>query len=235
MKIIPAIDIMDGKVVRLYKGNPNEKTVYSDNPSEIARKWEKNGADMIHVVDLDATLGNNSNFEKIKDIAKAVSIPIQIAGGLRSEDVIKNALEISPRIVLGTIAYNNREILKKLLETYEKNRIVISVDHVDGNIVINGWQNQTGINVLEGIKNFIELGFSEFLITNVSRDGTLEGPDLEYLQAATKIQNSNIISSGGISKIDDIKEVKKRNAWGVILGKALYENKINIEEVKKIA
>ena len=234
MKIIPAIDIMDGKVVRLYKGDPNKKTVYSDNPIEIAKKWEKNGADMIHVVDLDATLGKNSNYEKIKDIVKTVSIPLQIAGGLRSEEIISKVLEISSRIVVGTLAFQNKEILKNLLKKYDKNRIVISVDHIDGTIVINGWQNKTGINVIDGIKNFTEMGFSEFLLTNVSLDGTLEGPDIEYLQAATEIQNANVIASGGISKIDDVIEVKNCNAWGVILGKALYENKISIEEAKKI-
>ena len=235
MKIVPAIDLMNGQVVRLYKGDPSKKTIYSDNPTEIAKKWEKNGADMIHVVDIDATLGKNSNFEKIKDIINEVAIPIQIAGGLRSEELILKALDIAQRIVLGTIAFNNKKILKKLLESFDKNRIVISVDHVDGTIVVNGWQNKIGINVIDALKNFIDMGFSEFLLTNVSRDGTLEGPDIEYLQNATKIKNSNIISSGGISKIEDILEVKKCNAWGVILGKALYENKISIEEAKKIA
>jgi len=235
MKIIPAIDLMEGKVVRLYKGDPTKKTIYSENPIDIAKKWEKAGADMIHLVDLDATLGRGSNMNIIKNLASQVSIPIQVAGGLRDESTISKVLSFASRIVLGTLAFKEKEILKKILDSYGKKRIVISVDHVDGNIVIEGWQKSTGKNLIEGIKDFIKMGFSEFLITNVNKDGTLQGPDLEFLHKACKITNINVISSGGISNIDDIIKVKQNNAYGVILGKALYENLISIEEAKKIS
>src|SRR3989337_3950257 len=174
MKIIPAIDLMEGKVVRLYKGDPEKKT-------------------------------------------------------------ISKVLSFASRVVLGTIAFKEREILKKILGNYGKKRIVISVDHIDGNIMIEGWQKSTGKNLIEGIKDFIEMGFSEFLLTNVNKDGTLLGPDLEFLHEACKINNINVISSGGISNIDDVIKVKQNNAYGVILGKALYENLVSIEEAKKIS
>lgn len=235
MKIIPAIDLMEGKVVRLYKGDPEKKTIYSENPIDIAKKWEKAGADMIHLVDLDATLGRGTNMDIIKNLASQVSIPIQVAGGLRDELTISKVLSFASRIVLGTIAFKEREILKKILNSYGKKRIVISVDHIDGNIMIEGWQKSTGKNLIEGINDFIEMGFSEFLLTNVSRDGTLEGPDLEFLHKACEINNINVISSGGISNIDDVIKVKQNKAYGVILGKALYENLISIEETKKIS
>ena len=234
MKIIPAIDLMSGQVVRLYKGDPKQKTVYSDNPIEIAQKWEKNGADMLHIVDLDATLGLGSNLSIIKKIIENISIPVEIAGGLRDESIVMDAAHISKRIVIGTLAFKDKEILKKLLEKLGSEKIVISVDHKDGKIVTHGWQKGTDIDLIDSIKDFLAMGFTEFLLTNVNRDGTLEGPDLEFLEKACNL-NANVISSGGISNVKDVENVKEKNPFGVILGKALYENKISIEEAKKLS
>jgi len=234
MKIIPAIDLMSGQVVRLYKGDPKQKTVYSDNPVEVAKKWEANGADMLHVVDLDATLGIGSNISIIKSILEEISIPVEVAGGLRDESLILDVAKISNRIVIGTLAFKDKELIKKLLLSLGPGKIVISVDHKDGEIVTHGWQESAGIKLIDAIKEFLAMGFTEFLLTNVNRDGTLEGPDLEFLEQACQLDNANVISSGGISNVTDIKDVKEKNAFGVILGKALYENKISIEEAKKI-
>jgi phosphoribosylformimino-5-aminoimidazole carboxamide ribotide isomerase len=234
MKIIPAIDLMDGKVVRLYKGDPSKKTIYSDYPLEIAKKWQSAGADMLHLVDLDATLGRGSNFELLQNIAKSVSIPVQVAGGLRNEKIIENALEFAQRIVIGTLAFKEKIVLNKLLTTYGNERIVISVDHNDGLIVVNGWQQTTDISLIDAVNEFVKMGFTEFLSTNVNRDGTLQGPDLEWIQQINKIENINVIASGGISNIEDVAKVKEINPFGVILGKSLYENKISIEEAKKL-
>ena len=235
MKIIPAVDLMNGQVVRLYKGDPKQKTVYSDNPIEIAKKWEANGADMLHIVDLDATLGIGSNLSIIKKILEEISIPVEVAGGLRDESLILDVVKISSRVVIGTLAFKDKELLKKLLLSLGPEKIVISVDHIDGEIVIHGWQDRTGIKLIESIKEFLEMGFTEFLLTNVNRDGTLEGPDLEFLEQVCQLDNVNVIASGGISNVNDVKDVKEKNAFGVILGKALYENKISIEDAKKIA
>jgi phosphoribosylformimino-5-aminoimidazole carboxamide ribotide isomerase len=235
MKVIPAIDLMSGQVVRLYKGDPKQKTVYSDNPVEIAKKWEADGADMLHIVDLDATLGIGSNLEIIKKILKSISIPVEVAGGLRNESLILDVIKIANRIVIGTLAFKDKKLLKKLLLSLGPEKIVISVDHMDGEIVIHGWQDKTGIKLIDAIKEFLEMGFTEFLLTNVSKDGTMEGPDLEFLEQACTLDNTNVIASGGISNVSDVSNVKKKNAFGVILGKALYENKISIEDAKKIA
>jgi len=235
MKVIPAIDLMNGQVVRLYKGDPNQKTIYSDNPIEIAKKWEANGADMLHLVDLDATLGIGSNLPAIKKILEQISIPIQVAGGLRDESTITDVSKICNRVVLGTLAFKNKPVLQKLLSNLGSEKIVISVDHIDGEIVIHGWQKQTGIKLIDAMKEFLAMGFSEFLLTNVSRDGTLQGPDLKFLSQACQLDNTHVIASGGISNIKDIQDVKQENAFGVILGKALYENKISIQEAKQIA
>lgn len=235
MKVIPAIDLMEGQVVRLYQGKPENKTVYSNDPLDIAKKWEKAGADMLHLVDLDATLQRGSNLKLIEKIVKGISIPVQVAGGLRTESIILEALDFAQRVVLGTIAFKDITLVSKLAIKFGANRIVISADHNDGVIVVNGWQQSTSTNLIDAMQSFVGENFSEFLITNVSRDGTMKGPDLDYLKKACTFSNANVIASGGISNLGDIISVKKCNAYGVILGKALYEGKISIEEAKNLA
>ena len=232
MKIIPAIDLMKGKVVRLYKWDPDKKTIYSDNPLDIAKKWESAGADMIHLVDLDATLGCGSNFDTLRSIAKSVKIPVQVAGGLRNEKIIESALEFAQRVVIGTLAFNDKTTLGELLTRYGKEKLVISADHNNGLIVVNGWQQSTKISLIDAVNGFVEMGFSEYLSTSITKDGTLEGPDLKPLQEINEMNTVNLIVSGGISNIDDVMKVKELNPFGVILGKALYENQISIEEAK---
>ncbi len=235
MKIIPAIDLMDGQVVRLVKGDPKNKTVYSSNPLEIAKKWQSAGADMLHIVDLDATLGRGSNLEIIKKMLSELNVPVEVAGGLRDESTILEIGKIADRIVLGTLAFKDKETVLKISDSLGKKKIVISVDQIDGKIAVNGWQKSTETTVLDGMNEFLQLGFSEFLLTSISRDGTMQGPDIESLQKACSLENANVIASGGVSGNDDIKKLKALNPYGVILGKALYENKISIEEAKKIA
>ncbi|TBR11505.1 MAG: 1-(5-phosphoribosyl)-5-[(5-phosphoribosylamino)methylideneamino]imidazole-4-carboxamide isomerase [Candidatus Nitrosotenuis sp.] len=235
MKVIPAIDLMEGQVVRLYQGKPENKTVYSNDPLGMAKKWEKAGADMLHLVDLDATLQRGSNLKLIEKIVKEVSIPTQIAGGLRTESIISESLDFAQRVVLGTIAFKDMELVSKLATKFGTNKIVISADHNNGMIVVNGWQQSTSVNLITAMQNFTGRNFSEFLVTNVSRDGTMKGPDLDYLKKACSFSNANVIASGGISNLDDITAVKNCNAYGVILGKALYEGKVSIEEAKKLA
>ena len=239
MKIIPAIDLMNGEVVRLFKGDPNQKTVYSNNPVEIAKKWENSGADMLHLVDLDATIGLGDNYEILREISKNISIPVQVAGGLRDITKIASTLDFAERVVIGTLAMQlkqseQEQILLEMITQFGKDRLVISIDHVDGEIVTHGWQKNTGVKLLNATNEFVKDGFSEFLTTNVSKDGTLEGPDTMSLEQVCQINGTNIIASGGISKLEDVDEIKKCNPYGVILGKALYEGLISIEEAKTI-
>ena len=239
MKIIPAIDLMNGEVVRLFKGDPKQKTVYSDNPVEIAKKWEDAGADMLHLVDLDATLELGENYGMIKKICDSISIPVQVAGGLRDIKKISAVLDFAQRAVIGTIAMelkqsDQEQVLSNLVSQFGRDRLVVSIDHVDGEIVTHGWQKNTGIKLLETTHEFVQHGYSEFLTTNVSKDGTLDGPDIQSLENVCKIGGTNVIASGGISKLDDVESVRKCNPYGVILGKALYEGLISIEEAKRI-
>lgn len=234
MKIIPAIDLMDGRVVRLYKGDPNQKTIYSNDPIQIAKNWQEQGADMVHLVDLDATLGRGSNIDLIKKITSTLDIPCQVAGGLRNAELIEKAVGFADRIVIGTMAFKDLDTLNKVKQKH-LSKMVISADHKDGNIAINGWQSTTNIPLIQSIKDFVKMGFSEFLITNVNRDGTLEGPDTKFLKESCQVKGAKIIASGGISKPSDIAKVKECGAFGVILGKAMYEGHVSIKEAKSLA
>ena len=200
MKIIPAIDLMNGEVVRLFKGDPNQKTVYSNNPVEIAKKWENSGADMLHLVDLDATIGLGDNYEILREISKNISIPVQVAGGLRDITKIANTLDFAERVVIGTLAMQlkqseQEQILLEMITQFGKDRLVVSIDHIDGQIVTHGWQKNTGVKLLNATNEFVSDGFSEFLTTNVSKDGTLEGPDIMSLEQVCQINGTNIIAS----------------------------------------
>ncbi|MBD0359672.1 MAG: 1-(5-phosphoribosyl)-5-[(5-phosphoribosylamino)methylideneamino]imidazole-4-carboxamide isomerase [Nitrososphaeraceae archaeon] len=236
MKVIPSIDLMNGNVVRLVRGDPANKVVYSDNPIETARKWEAAGADMLHVVDLNATLrtGINNN-EIVFKIIDSVKIPVQVAGGIRSINAINEMFnKNAAKVVLGTIAYKEpdsiRQIAKKKIE-----KLVISIDQNNGRVMIDGWREASSYGIIDAINLFMAMGIREFLLTSIDRDGTLNGPDVMTLSLASSFANSLIIASGGISSLEDIIRVRSAGCCSVILGKAVYEGKISIERVKAIA
>ena len=234
MRVIPAIDIMGGEVVRLYKGDPAKKTVYSADPIGMARQWEAGGADMLHIVDLDATLGLGSNHGMITDVAAAVSLPVQVAGGLRDMGAVSAMAGVAQRMVIGTLAFGDKDALAGLLSRFGADRIIVSVDHRAGSIVTHGWQRDAGVGLLGAIQEFVGMGVREFLLTDVGRDGTLEGPELDYLERACAMPGTRIIASGGISKPQDISDVRSRGASGVILGKALYDGRVTIREAREL-
>lgn len=226
LKIIPAIDVMGGEVVRLLRGDPKDKTVYYNDPISVAKQWESQGAHMLHVVDLDATLSLGDNTDIIQNMATSISIPIQVAGGRRSEDLVHDTLQYADRVVIGTLALDTK-VLHKLVQMHD-NRLVVSLDHKDGRIVSHGWQHTTDSMIIPTMESFVKLGVTQFLVTNVERDGTLSGPDLETLSEVCRI--SNVIASGGISGVKDVLHVTELSPYGVILGKALYEGLITIPE-----
>jgi len=236
MRVIPAVDIMDGNVVRLVKGNPADKVIYGNNPVETAKKWEKAGADMLHVVDLDATLrtGRN-NTEIVSRIIEAVGIPVQVAGGIRSiPDVKEMFRKNAAKVVLGTMAYKNPDSVRQLAKK-NQNKIVVSLDQNNGMVMVDGWRETTGSGVIDSIIFFMNFGIKEFLLTSVDRDGMLNGPDIPTLSSAVSFTSANIIASGGISSIEDAIKVRSIGCSAVILGKALYEGKISVERVKAIS
>ena len=236
MKSIAAIDLIDSQVVRLVKGKIENKTVYSNDPIETAKKWESQGVDALHVVDLDLALNtgkNNTNL--IFKIIDAINIPVQVAGGIRSINTINKILDKNSltRVVLGTIAFKDPDILKKISKK-KLLRTIVAIDHNNGNIMISGWKEYSGLKLFDAIELFRKLSIDNFLLTNIDKDGTLEGPDIDTLiKISNNYKDINIISSGGISSIIDIIKLRNTNCEAVILGKALYDNQITINQGTK--
>lgn len=232
MKVIAAVDIMGGRVVRLVKGDPAKKVVYSNDPIETAIKLEVAGADMLHIVDLDAALSNGSNAELFAKIAEAARIPVQVAGGIRNPEKVEELLTKAARVVLGTMAYSDPEVVRKLAKK-NPGRIVVSIDQIDNNVMVKGWKESTGLKVSEAISQFASMGVDEFLLTSIERDGTLQGPDIRVLAEAAS--SARIIASGGIASVEDIVKVRSAGCSSVILGKAMYDGKVSIERVKALS
>ena len=233
--VIPAIDLLDGKVVRLVKGDPNSKTIYSDDPVEVAERWAAEGAEMLHIVDLDAALqtGNN-NRKMLYKIAASIQIPVQAAGGIRSVEIINEMLKNVNKIVLGTIAFQEPDLIRKMIKK-KKERIVLAVDHRERTVVVNGWREKTNFSIQNAIYDFQAVGISEFLLTSVEKDGTLSGPDFSSLQHASAFPGIKIIASGGVSSLEDILRARTAGCSSVILGKALYDRKISIAHARALA
>jgi len=236
MKVLAAIDIMNGEVVRLTKGDQATKKVYSKDPVKIAKKWEKDGADMLHIVDLDAAFGSTSNnLSIISEILKAVNIKVQIGGGIRDTDTFERIAKMGfSRIVVGTMAYRNTNELRLLCKNYS-DKIVISLDEMNGKVMIDGWQSSSDSTVDDAIIKFNKFGISNFLLTSIIKDGTLSGPDIVTLNSINTDRKSKIIASGGISNLLDVLRVRSIGCDSVILGKALYEERLEIKKVKALA
>ncbi len=236
MKVLAAIDIMKGEVVRLTKGDQATKKVYSNDPVEVAKKWEKDGADMLHIIDLDAALGNElNNLSTISEILHSVTIPVQIGGGIRHvENFEKIASMGFSKIVIGTMAYRNLDEIRILSKNYS-DKIVISLDEINGNVMIDGWRSSSNYKIEDAINKFNKLGINIFLLTSIVKDGTLSGPDVVTLNSINTDRTSKIIASGGISSLIDVIRVRSIGCDSVILGKALYEERLDIKRVKAIA
>jgi phosphoribosylformimino-5-aminoimidazole carboxamide ribotide isomerase len=236
MKVLAAIDIMNGDVVRLTKGDQSTKKVYSNDPVQVAKKWAKDGADMLHIVDLDAAFGNeSSNLSIISEILHSVNIPIQIGGGIRNTEIFEKIAKMGfSKIVVGTMAYRNENELCLLSKDYG-DKIVISLDEINGKIMIEGWKSSSDYKVEDAINKFNKLGISNFLLTSIIKDGTLSGPDIVTLNSVNTDRKSKIIASGGISSLVDVLRVRSIGCDSVILGKALYEERLDIKKVKAIA
>ncbi|MGN6346350.1 MAG: HisA/HisF-related TIM barrel protein [Candidatus Nitrosocosmicus sp.] len=237
MKSIAAIDLLNHQVVRLVKGKLDNITIYSKDPIEIAKRWKAEGADGLHIVDLDLALNTGKcNTELILKIVDLVDIPIQIAGGIRSINTINKLLDKNKliRIVLGTIAFKDPQIIKKITKK-KLCRTILAVDHNNENIMISGWKEFSGMKLFDAIDLYHKLGIDNFLLTNIDKDGTLEGADIDTIVKINKIfKDIKIISSGGISDIIDIIKLRNIKCDAVILGKALYDNRLSINQVQKV-
>lgn len=239
--IIPAIDIKDGVVVRYLQGRLDKK-VYSKDPVKTARHWMRQGARLIHVVDLDgAFTGVPRNLDIVKDIVKNIDLPVQFGGGVRTMEAAKKLFDFGVwRVVLGTKAAEDKNFLKKALTDF-KQKIIVSLDARDGRILIKGWKaasTSKGMDIFRFARLLKEMGFKQLIYTDVSKDGALKGPNLRDTKKILKQAGIDVIASGGISSLDDIlklKALEKEGLKGVIVGKALYEGKFSLAQALKIA
>ena len=236
MIIYPAIDIKDGRCVRLVQGKFNDVTVYSDHPVEMALKFEQLGAQYLHVVDLDgARLGEPQNIAAISEMAVQVGIPLQLGGGIRSIEMIEIILcKGIQRVILGTSAVKNPELIKKAVQTFG-NSLAVAIDAKDGMVAIEGWAKTSEFTAIGFAKKMEDLGAKTIIYTDISRDGMLKGPNLKAMEDMTKAVNIEVIASGGVTSIQDIKNLKEIGMAGAIVGKALYTGDIDLQEAIAIA
>ena len=232
MIIFPAIDIKDNKCVRLLQGDFDKVNVYGDDPSLIAKKWQNSGAEFIHMVSLNGARGEgNVNDESIKTILDTIHIPIQIGGGIRNKERVKELLDLGVnRVILGSVAIKNKELLKDLVKEY-KEKIVVSIDAKDGKVAIEGWEEVSDVNSITFCRELEKIGVKTIVYTDISKDGMLIGPNFDVYEKLSKETSLDIIASGGVTSMDDVKKLKNMNIYGTIIGKALYENKIDLKEV----
>jgi len=239
MLVIPAVDIRGGHCVRLYQGKLEQEEIYSKDPVFIAKLWQTEGAKRIHIVDLDGAFsGVMRNFVLIEKIRQTVNAILEIGGGIRNVKTAQKLIKLGiDKIILGTSLIYNPKLVKQMVNKYKK-KIIVSIDAVDGKIAIAGWKEVTAISVEEILEQIKKLGIEEIIYTDIKKDGTLEGPNLEAIKHVCKNFGGDIIACGGISSLDDVKNLKELEPpglKGIIIGKALYTGKIKLSEAIKIS
>ena len=238
MQIIPAIDLKDGNCVRLQQGEMDRETRFSENPAEVARHWEALGASMLHIVDLDGAVGGKPrNEDTITQIFKAVTIPLQLGGGIRSINTIEHYLTLGlKRVVLGTVAQKKPELVEEACRKFP-NQIIVGIDARDGRVAVEGWTETTANRALDLVKDLEEKGVAAIVYTDIKRDGMMGGPNVESTREMAEATRIPLIASGGVTTLDHIRElltIEASGVEGIIIGRALYEKTIDLREALKL-
>jgi len=233
MVILPAIDLKDGKAVRLTKGLMDTAKIYSDEPWQVAKKFEELGSEWLHLVDLNgAFAGEPKNLEQIKKILENTELKVEIGGGIRDEETIKMYMDLGvSRVILGSIAVKNPEFVKEMAKKYP---VAVGIDAKDGYVAVEGWAEVSEMKATSLAKEFANAGVEAIIATDISKDGTLSGVNASFVKELQDISGINVIASGGVRDINDIKLLIKNKIYGTIIGKAFYEGTINLEEVFKL-
>lgn len=237
IKVIPAVDIMEGKVVRLLRGDPEHVKSYDNlgDPVTLARRWEAEGAGIIHIIDLDAALGSGCNAGVIRNIVDAIKAPVQVGGGIRSLDAARALLDMGvDRVILGSLPFQDPSSVEALLDEFGRRRTIVALDHLNGTVVVHGWKTPTATTVDDAVLRFSRLGVELFLVTSVMRDGTMRGPDLETLERVRRPE-MDLIAAGGIRSLDDLRALKCLGIYGVVVGRAIYEGLFSLREALRVA
>jgi len=236
MIIIPAIDLVQGQCVRLFQGKKEAVTTYSNDPEAVAKRWESFGAELIHIVDLDgAFTGSQVNLDAIGKIRKSVKIPLQVGGGIRNVESITKLFSLGVgRVIIGTAAIDDPDFVKYSCSRYP-GRILIGIDAKGGMVAIKGWEEVTSLDAREFAERSVVTGAAGIIYTDIARDGTLSGPNVEAIRRMVKSTSVPVIAAGGVSNIGDIKNLMEiENLWGVITGKAIYAGTLDLREAIKI-
>ncbi len=237
MLLIPAIDLMNGEIVRLTHGDPKTAKVYIQfgGPVKTAKKWQADGAKKLHIIDLDAALGTGNNLSVIAEIAENTDFPIQVGGGIRNIEAVKKMLELGvSQVILGALAFNNPQAVTQVQQIFGAKSVIVALDNRDGRIMVEGWKTPTALDIKKALKKFVALGIKTFLVTSITKDGTLSGPDLDMLKEACQEPRAEIIAAGGIGGLNDLAALKRVGVEGAVIGKALYEGKFTLKEAFKI-
>ncbi len=236
MRIYPAIDIIDGACVRLVQGDYSKKTKFADDPVDVALRWQGLGGEFIHIVDLDgAKSGTMPNFELITKMAKTLEVPIEVGGGIRNMDAVEKYLENGVgRVIIGTSALNDPDFVKTAVSRYGS-KIAVGIDAKDGMVAINGWEEISHTSALELAKKMADIGVEYIIYTDIATDGMLKGPNVTAMAEMVSGVKTNIIASGGVTTIDDIKALGAVGVEGAIIGKALYTDRINLADAIEAA
>ena len=236
MIIFPAIDIIGGKAVRLYKGDYAQMTVYSDDPASVALKFKEAGAEWVHLVDLEgAKNGDTPNLETVLDIKRKSGLLCEIGGGIRNMEVVNRYFEAGiDRVILGTAAVENPEFLKAAIEKYGE-KIAVGIDIKDGFVAIKGWLEKSKFEAFEFCKMMEDMGVKTLICTDISKDGAMQGTNHELYRELSERFSLNITASGGVSSISDVERLKKQNIYGAIIGKAYYTGAIDLKTAVEVA
>lgn len=234
MQLIPAIDLMGGKIVRLTKGKAETAISYEakfGTPLQAAERWKAEGAGKLHIIDLDAAFGVGDNRAVIAEIAKNISLPIQVGGGIRSYEAAEKLLKTGvAQVILGSLAVSDPSVITKIQRRFGPDSVIVALDNRDGRIMVEGWQTETAMTVNEALCKYKQLGVQTFLITSIAQDGMQTGPDLQTLSGTVLYENVKIIAAGGIGSIGDLVALKQIGCSGAVIGKALYEGRFTLKE-----
>ncbi len=236
MQVIPAVDLMNGKVVRLSRGDPKTAKVYSQfgTAVETAEKWKRDGARKLHIIDLDAAFGTGNNLSVIAEIVKSVDLPIQVGGGIRTVEAVEKLLALGTnQVILGALAFSDADAIVQVQRKFGSEHVIVALDNKDGKIMVEGWKTQTAFCMKDALEKFAKLKVGTFLVTSITKDGTLSGPDLATLATACRYPNVEIIAAGGIGSLNDLIALKRVGVAAAVVGKAFYEDKFTFKEALK--
>jgi phosphoribosylformimino-5-aminoimidazole carboxamide ribotide isomerase len=231
MIVIPAVDIMDGKCVRLVRGDPTKSTVYYENPVEVAQLLEEQGAELIHLIDLDAALGSGQNMETIKNVLENISVKVQIGGGIRTLEKADALMSLGAyRVIFGTAAVKNPQLVEEAVKRHGSECVAVAIDEKDGKVAVHGWKNKSEKSYLDFARSFEEMGVGALIFTPISVDGTLKGPGIEKTVKLVETVKVPVIASGGVARLEDLVALAGTGVEGVVVGTALYEKKFTLKE-----